>query len=118
MGIGAGLAAARALEQNEQQDRCHAHPGEDLESIRVSQNRCLPLGQARQGLIGSRLRFRGSQPATRQQALHLAQLLLLERIIGAQVFHQAGIVEVTAPVDQGGQQRDADRAAELPEQVV
>ena len=50
MGIGDGLATAKSLKQNEQQDRGHAHPDEHLERIGVRQHRCLPLNQARDGL--------------------------------------------------------------------
>jgi len=118
MGIGGRLAAPRSLEQDEQQYRCHARPGEYLENIRVSQHGCLPLSQAGQGFKGSRLRLIGRHPTTRKQALHLAQLLLLEWIISAQMFHHARVVKVTAPVDQGGQQSNAERAAELTKQII
>ena len=80
MRIPGGPAAPRSLEEDEQQYRRHAHPGEQLERIRISQYHGLPLNQAGQGLIGSRLGLVRSEPTTGQQALHLAQLLLLERI--------------------------------------
>src|SRR6266849_4791229 len=49
MRFSGGLGTARSLEQDKQQERGHAHPGEQLERIRISQYRGLPLNQAGQG---------------------------------------------------------------------